>query len=209
DDYTDDGDIAYTILTSSATSEDSNYNNLNAQDVQVTNNDNDVAGITVSPLSGLETEETGVTATFTVALTSEPAADVTIALSSTDTTEGTVSPVSLTFTAANWNLPQIVTVKGEADDEVDGNVPYTILTAAISEDANYTNLDGPDVSVTNNDNYDRNGDWIIGDFELLDAIDIWSVGKMDDFALLDLIDYWVAGCYQWDEASNRYKTGCM
>ena len=50
------------------------------------------AGITVSPTSGLVTTEAGGTATFTVVLTSQPTADVTIGLTSSDTTEGTVSP---------------------------------------------------------------------------------------------------------------------
>ncbi len=56
--------------------------------------------------------------------------------------------------------------------------------------------------------YDTNQDWIIGDFELLNAIDDWAVGNMDDFDLLDLIDYWAAGCYQWDSLNNQYKSGC-
>ena len=55
---------------------------------------------------------------------------MTIALSSSDTTEGTVSPTSLTFTSANWNMAQTVTVTGVDDAIVDGNVAYTIVTAA-------------------------------------------------------------------------------
>ena len=53
-------------------------------------------------------------------LTTQPTADVTIALSSSDTTEGTVSPASLTFTTANWNVAQTVTVTGVDDALVDG-----------------------------------------------------------------------------------------
>ncbi|MBI5740589.1 MAG: alkaline phosphatase, partial [Nitrospirae bacterium] len=111
------------------------------------------AGITVTSAGGLLTTEGGATATFTVALNSQPVADVTIALSSTDTTEGTVSPVSLTFTAADWDLPQIVTVEGMDDYTDDGDIAYTILTSsATSEDSNYNNLNAQDVQVTNNDN---------------------------------------------------------
>ena len=40
---------------------------------------------------------------------------MTIALSSSDTTEGTVSPASLIFTTANWNVAQTVTVTGVDD----------------------------------------------------------------------------------------------
>ena len=59
--------------------------------MSVTNTDNDTAGITVTPTSGLTTTEAGGTATFTVVLNTQPTADVTIGLSSSDPTEGTVS----------------------------------------------------------------------------------------------------------------------
>ena len=59
-------------------------------DVAVTNTDNDTAGITVSADQRADTTEAGGTATFTVVLTRQPTADVTIGLSSSDTTEGTV-----------------------------------------------------------------------------------------------------------------------
>ena len=77
-DALDDGDIAYTIVTAAATSADVLYNGINAADVAVTNTDNDAAGITVTPTSGLTTTEAGGTATFTVVLTSQPTADVSI-----------------------------------------------------------------------------------------------------------------------------------
>ena len=83
---------------------DPNYNGLNAADVAVTNTDNDTAGITVSRDQRPTRREAGGTATFTVVLTSQPTADVTIGISSSDPTEGTVSTGSLTFTAANWNV---------------------------------------------------------------------------------------------------------
>ena len=74
-------------------------------------------------------------------LNTQPTADVTIALSSSDTTEGTVGPASLTFTTANWNVAQTVTVTGVDDAVVDGAVGYTIVTAAaVSTDPNYTGV---------------------------------------------------------------------
>ena len=68
DDVVDDGDVAYTIVTT-ATSADVIYNGINAADVAVTNTDNDGSGITVSPIAGLTTTEAGGSATFTVVLT--------------------------------------------------------------------------------------------------------------------------------------------
>src|SRR5690606_7057993 len=88
--------------------------------------DSDGAGISVNPTSGLITTEAGGTASFTVVLDTQPNADVVIGLSSSDTTEGTVAPASLTFTAANWSTPQTVTVTGVDDAIDDGNVAYTI-----------------------------------------------------------------------------------
>ena len=129
-----------------------NYNLFDASNVLVTNADNDVTGITVTPSSGLTTTEAGGTATYTIVLTSQPAADVTIALSSTDTTEGTISQSSLTFTPANWNIPQTVTVTGVNDAVDDGDILYSISNApATSADASYNGLDPIDVAVTNAD----------------------------------------------------------
>jgi hypothetical protein len=147
-----DGDVVYTIETAAATSGDTNYNTLNASNVSVTNQDNDSAGITVNPVSGLETTEAGGTAQFTVVLTSEPTGDVAIGLSSADGTEGDVSPASLTFTAADWDTAQTVTVTGVNDFVDDGDVVYTIVTAAAtSGDGNYDGKDASNVTVTNED----------------------------------------------------------
>ena len=52
----------------------------------MTNTDNDTAGITVDADAGpLTTTEAGGTATFTVVLNTQPTANVTIALSSSNT----------------------------------------------------------------------------------------------------------------------------
>jgi predicted GH43/DUF377 family glycosyl hydrolase len=153
DDATQDGPQAYSIVTAAAVSTDSVYGGLNASDVSVTNNDNDTPGITLSNTS-LTTTEAGGTATFTVVLNMAPTDDVAIGLSSSNTDEGTVSPASLTFTTANWDQPQTVTVTGVDDDPpvVDGDAAYTIVTAAASSaDANYGGLNAADVSVTNTD----------------------------------------------------------
>src|SRR2546422_1715748 len=126
---------------------------MDAADVGVTNTDNDTAGISVIPTSGLTTTEGGGTATFTVALTSQPTANVTIGLSSSDLTEGTVAPASVTFTSGNWNTAQTVTVTGVDDFGGDGGVAYTIVTAAAtSTDGIYNGMNAADVAVTNTDN---------------------------------------------------------
>jgi len=151
-DYVDDGDIAFSIITEPAVSADSNYIGLNASDVAVTNLDDDIAGIAVNPTSGLGVTEAGSTATFTVVLTSQPLLDVTIGLTSSDTTEGTLSPESLTFTTGNWNFIQTVAITGVGDLIADHNVDFTIVTSqAVSTDAQYNGLNASDVLVTNID----------------------------------------------------------
>ena len=78
-------------------------------------------GISVTPSGGLVTAEAGGTATFSVVLNAAPTADVIIELSVSDATEGSLSHSSLTFTAENWNAPQVVTVTGVDDSVYDGN----------------------------------------------------------------------------------------
>ena len=117
----------------------------------ITNDDS--PGFTINPVSGLSTTETGGTATFTVKLKSQPTANVTLGLSSSNSAEGTVYSNSLTFTPANWNALQTVKVTGVDDSIADGNKTYNIVTAAaVSTDSNYNNLNPADVSVTNTDN---------------------------------------------------------
>ena len=148
-----DGDVAYTIITHAAVSDDPNYSGLNGDDVSVVNEDNDVAGVVVTPTSGLVTTESTGTDTFDVVLNSQPTDNVSIDLESSDLGEGTISTSTLLFTPANWNVAQTVTVTGVNDAIVDGDVGYTIITqAAVSDDPNYSGLNGDDVSVVNEDN---------------------------------------------------------
>jgi hypothetical protein len=115
--------------------------------------DNDVAGISVYAASELTTTEAGGTATFTVVLDTMPTANVTIAIRSSDVTEGTVSVDALTFTPTDWDSPQQVIVTGEDDAVADGDVAYTIVTgAASSSDPFYDGMTVVDVPAINLDN---------------------------------------------------------
>jgi hypothetical protein len=59
----------------------------------------------------------------------------------------------LTFTPANYNSPQTVTVRGINDDVADGNQTYrVILDPAMSTDPNYSGRNAGDVTVSNTDN---------------------------------------------------------
>ena len=153
EDHWDDGDVAYSIVTGTAASGDALYNGLNPPDVSVTNVDDDTAAVLLNPTSGLTTTEAGGVATFTVVLGSQPTAQVTVPLSSSDTSEGTVSASTLTFLPEDWSVPQTVTITGVDDHVDDGNIAYSVVTApVVSTDALYGGLNPLDVAVINSDN---------------------------------------------------------
>jgi hypothetical protein len=110
-------------------------------------------GIIVDPIGNLITTESGGTDFFEVVLNTEPTADVTIGISSSNPDEGTIDQANLTFTPTNWDIPQTVTITGVDDPIEDGDVAYTIITApASSSDPDYDGLDPDDVALTNLDN---------------------------------------------------------
>lgn len=148
DDLLLDGDASYGVSVTAA-SDDSHYDGA-SNTVTVINDDNDTAGLTLGAISA-HTTEAGGTATFTVRLSSQPSADVTITLASGDDTEGTVGPTTLTFTSANWNTPQTVTVTGVDDSPVDGDIAYQINLSTSSDDEIYQGL-SESVAVINDDN---------------------------------------------------------
>ncbi len=154
DDDAVDGEQVFSILLGPTSSNDVAYDSA-AADVQVTNTDNDNAGIDVDPMAGLVTSESGTGAQFAVRLRSMPSANVSISVDSSDASEGNSSVSQLTFTRVNWAQPQIVTIVGADDDTVDGDMAYEIiLGSATSADPNYAGLDPADVSVTNTDDDD-------------------------------------------------------
>ena len=151
DDTLSDDNQAFSVTLGSVTSSDANYAGKNPDDVSVTNVDNETASITVSALSG-NTTEMGGTATFTVVLDSQPTSDVSIAVSSSDTSEATISPSSLTFGSSNYSTLQTVTVTGVDDFYDDDNVSYTITVDPSSSIASYNTMTSSTVTGSNIDN---------------------------------------------------------
>ncbi|HPJ45473.1 MAG TPA: cadherin-like domain-containing protein, partial [Tenuifilaceae bacterium] len=149
-DLIDDGDQPYSIVLS-ATSGDGIYNGIAISSVSVINEDDDEVGLVISEAS-LSTSEPNGADGFTLKLNSQPTGNVTVAVSTTDATEGQVAPTNLSFTTSNWNTPQNVTVTGQDDDEVDGNIDYNIsLKANSTVDTKYNNLAIVAVPATNDD----------------------------------------------------------
>jgi hypothetical protein len=110
------------------------------------------AGISVAPAETLTVKETGASAAFELVLDSQPMANVTIPLASSNPAEGSVSADNLIFTPDNWNVPQTVTVTGVADAVADGDTLFSIVVgSSASADAQYHGLDAPDLSAVNID----------------------------------------------------------
>lgn len=77
---------------------------------------------------------------FTVRLTAQPLATTTVTVASADASVATVSPASLTFTAADWATPQTVTVVGIQDADAIAESTLVMLRAS--------GLAGVDVTVS-------------------------------------------------------------
>lgn len=109
--------------------------------------------VVVSAGSNLQTTESGGTASFTVALSVQPTANVTINLGSSNINEGNASTNTLIFTPQNWSQAQTVVVTGVDDLILDGNQAYKIIIdPAVSSDARFNGVNPADVSITNVDN---------------------------------------------------------
>ena len=128
-----------TISVDDANSDD-NFDAVADQTVSVSTTDDDVAGFTVSEPDGSTTvTEAGDTDTFTVVLDAQPSSNVVLSISSSDTGEATVTS-TVTFTSANWDTAQVVTVTGVDDDLVDGTETST-MTISIVDEASDNNFD--------------------------------------------------------------------
>jgi hypothetical protein len=95
-------------------------------------------GFTLSSTWSTIWENSG-TWSYTIVLNSQPTSDVVIDLSSDDTDEATVSPASLTFTSANWDTAQTVTVTWVNDNLVATH--SAVITATINDGSSANEYD--------------------------------------------------------------------
>lgn len=101
---------------------DDAFDALLDQAISVRTTDDDAAGFTVTAGGGgSRVSEAGTSADIQLVLSSQPLTDVTFVIASSETTEVTVDDAELTFTPANWNVPQTATVRGVDDERVDGS----------------------------------------------------------------------------------------
>jgi len=156
DDFDDDGDQVTTLtLSVVAEASDDAFDGIPPQTVVVTTTDNDEPpGLTITETGDTRVSENGTTDSFTVALTTQPATDVLLTVTSGDTGEAAVRPSTLTFTTNSWNVAQTVTVTG-VDDFADDGDQVTALTLSVvaqaSDDA-FVGIPAQRVIVTTTDN---------------------------------------------------------
>ncbi|MBD2267072.1 putative Ig domain-containing protein [Anabaena sp. FACHB-709] len=117
-------------------------------------------GVTITQSGGSTAViEGGNTDSYTLVLRTQPTADVTVTLNTGS--QITTDKTTLTFTSANWNTPQTITVNAVNDTITEGNHTSTISHSISSTDTNYSNVTLPDiaVSITDNDAEIRGMKW--------------------------------------------------
>ena len=100
------------------------------------------------------TIEEGDSDTYTVALGSQPAGDVTVTIAGHASTDVSLDKTTLTFTDQDWNTTQTVTVTADHDDDEDNEDDVTLThTVASADDSDYDGItaDSVTVSITDDD----------------------------------------------------------
>ena len=108
------------------------------------------AGTASAATLTLTDDETLPTVAFALSATSisENGGVATVAVTSRDASEGTVSPPSLTFATGNWGTAQTVTVTRVSDTIDDGTVTWQVRLDPSSGDSDYNAVTAVDVTTT-------------------------------------------------------------
>ena len=149
DDNIASGDLSFNIKIKPS-STDVLYNNIPENIIPITIKDDDLAGIIYDSISVTLDEGQSITRTFR--LKSQPISDVTLNISSNNSSRLSISKSSLTFTASNWNIDQSVTFTSIDNSIADGDVTVSVSIKSTSADINYNNLSsGFAITVKDND----------------------------------------------------------
>ena len=132
--------------------------------ISITDDDGGMeAGLLFEGAEHLYTSEQGESAALKISLEREPSADVAITISGDDPGEGTLSQKSFTFTPANWNRQQTLTITGVDDNFPDGDHSYSLIFGISSADEDYESLNEVAISVTNrgDEAYEVGGEFLL------------------------------------------------
>lgn len=136
------------IITHSASG--GGYNGVSIGSVEANITDNDTAGVTLTQSSGITAvTEGGFFDTYTLVLTSQPTASVTISI--TPDSQLGVNVTSRTFTTSNWNTPQTVLVSAIDDAIAEGTHSGSLAHSASGGGYNGVSIAGITASITDND----------------------------------------------------------
>ena len=139
----DTASISHAVVAAQSADE---YDAVSIAGVAVTVTDDETAGVTVSETTLTVAE--GASGAYTVKLDPQPSSDVVITVSS-DNTDVTVSPATLTFTTANWSTAQTVTVAAAQDADAVNDAASISHAVDASRSANeYDNMTIAGVAVT-------------------------------------------------------------
>ena len=133
-------------ITHTVETYDYDYENIPITNVTVNINDANPGIIITESGGSTYIVEDGVTDTYTVKLSTEPTADVTISIEVVDVPDqqSITNRTELTFTPSNgdnpWDTPQSVTITAVNDEQEEGVHNSTITHIASSEDDNYDGL---------------------------------------------------------------------
>ena len=149
DDNIASGDLSFNIKIKPS-STDALYNNIPENVIPVTIKDDDIAGIIYDSTSSILNEGQYITRTFK--LKSQPTSNVTLNISSNNSSRLSISKPSLIFTASNWDTEQSVKFTAIDDSIDDGDVTVSVNIKSSSADINYNNLSsGFEIIVKDND----------------------------------------------------------
>ena len=101
-------------------------------------------------IAGVTTLNEGQSGTISISLTNQPTSNVVVSLSSSNTNALTLGASSLTFTSANYNTPQVVTVNAlEDSNRLSDTVTITATsTGILNKTWNIQTVEYPSVTVT-------------------------------------------------------------
>jgi hypothetical protein len=110
-------------------------------------------GLSVAQVGGSTyVAEGGATDVFLVSLNAPPVADLPVVMSTN--TQVICSPSTVTFTSANWSVPQVVTVSAIDDTAIEGNHSTTVTATVVTTTAplwNGLSATSPTINIVDNE----------------------------------------------------------
>ncbi len=160
-----------TSIAFTTSSSDTNYSGIAVTSQNVSIGDDDSAGITLTNTRSTPTvTSSGREYSYTLVLTSEPVANVAIAVSGG--ADLAVNTEQVVFTSSNWDVVQTVTVAYQETEAISGTVMHTLS----SSDASYQALTVSSVTVAITDDNTQ----ISEDINLDQTVVVDETASLDD-----------------------------